>query len=344
MTRCGKWSQSCRVAQPTPGRGTPLLQRVSARLRHYPATLIALPLLVAALDGCGRGDEPAPELPLEDRTPKVLLIGIDGVRPDVLAEVPTPNIDRLATLGTFTARTRTTTPSVSGPGWSSMLTGVWPEKHGVHDNEFGGRRYDEYPGFLTRLESAHPELSTYATGDWMPLFELEGGSTAVGPDVDRRDAIDGYEVGWAEGDSRNVSLAIQQLSGGDPAAMFVYLGNPDEVSHETGAIGTEYREAIGLADTHVGMLVDAMRARPTYGAESWLVIVSTDHGRTADGDHGGDSPEEMTTFILVSGPAAAVGPVTGDTYIVDVAVTALTHMGISIDPAWELDGRPVGLR
>lgn len=77
---------------------------------------IVLAFLSAALTACDRGtDEPPPTIPLEERTPKVLLIGIDGVRPDVLAEVLTPNIDALAMGGSFTARTRTTTPSVSGP-------------------------------------------------------------------------------------------------------------------------------------------------------------------------------------------------------------------------------------
>ncbi len=39
-----------------------------------------------------------------------------------------------------------------------------------------------------------------------------------------------------------------------------------------------------------------------------------------------------------------IGSVDQDTFIVDVAVTALTHLGITPDPAWELDGRAVGLR
>ncbi len=304
---------------------------------------VAVALLIA-FAGCTGGDAPSPELPLEQRVPKVLLIGIDGVRVDVLAEVHTPNIDRLATTGTFTQRTRTTTPSVSGPSWSSMLTGVWPEKHGVLDNGFEGRRYDQYPGFLTRIEQARPELSTFAVVDWTPLMELEGGSTAVGPEVDRREILDGQELGWAEADARVTALAIEEIGRGDADALFVYLGNADETSHQTGSIGTPYREAIATADMQVGMLVDAVRARPTYGSENWLILVSTDHGRTDEGGHGGGTPVEMTTFILVSGPAAAIGTVQGESFIVDVAVTALTHMGIAIDPAWELDGRATGLR
>lgn len=339
MTQSGKWSACDGFAQPGAPHHSAGRRATSTRAAGRTAACV-LAVVVASCSG----EDPPRDVPLEERTPKVLLIGIDGVRVDVLAEVPTPNIDRLATTGTFTQRTRTTTPSVSGPSWSSMLTGVWPDKHGVTDNDFGGRRYDAYPGFLTRLERARPELSTFAVVDWTPLMELEGGSTAVGPEVDRRELLDGYALGWAEADARATALAIQEISSAGPDAMFVYLGNPDETSHQTGSIGAPYRDAIAMADRQVGMLVDAVRARSTYGTENWLILLSTDHGRTDDGGHGGDSPVEMTTFILASGPAAAVGTVEGESFIVDVAVTALTHMGVEIDPTWQLDGRSVGLR
>ena len=57
------------------------------------------------------------------------------------------------------------TPSVSGPAWSSMLTGVWPAKHGVTNNKFTGKRYDEFPDFLTRIEQVRPDLSTAAIAE-----------------------------------------------------------------------------------------------------------------------------------------------------------------------------------
>ncbi len=87
----------------------------------------------------------------------------------------------------------------------------------------------------------------------------------------------------------------------------------------------------------------AVRARPTYAQEDWLILMSTDHGRTADGDHGGDTPEERTIFYLASGPSTVVGTLEGTPAIVDVPVTALAHLGIDIDPAWSLDGKVVGL-
>lgn len=297
-------------------------------------------------------------------TPKVLLFGIDGVRPDVLAEVATPNIDALAAAGWYTDRARTTNPSVSGPSWSSMLTGVWPDKHGVTNNAFTGRDYATYPSFLTRVEAARPELATFAALDWVPLAELDRVSLAeleddpgpVLPDaIDVREVVNGYDLGWAEADGEIAARAARHLAEADPDAMFVYFGNPDETSHRHASIGAEYRDAIALSDSHVGMVVDAMRARPTYADEDWLVLISTDHGRRADGGHGGDSPEEMIIFILASGPAtvdwpdAATSPATAadptatpSSFIVDVAVTALAHLGIEIEPRWGLDGVPLG--
>lgn len=312
--------------------------------RSFGFAQLTILLLALAIAGCGDEEyEPPPPVPLADRTPKVIVIGIDGVRPDVLAEVATPNIDGLIAGGSFTARTRTTTPSVSGPGWSSMLTGVWPDKHGVTNNDFTGRRYDEYPDFLTRIERVRPELSTFAAVDWLPLMEIDGGSPTLSDSIDVRIPLDGYETGWPEGDLEVMARTIEHLSVGDPDALFVYLGNPDETSHQHRSIGPEYREAIAMADGQVGRIMEAIRLRPTFREENWLVLISTDHGRTVEGGHGGDSPEEMTTFILASGPGATRGTPTDDTFIVDVAVTALAHLGIPIDPEWGLDGQVVGL-
>lgn len=276
-------------------------------------------------------------------TPKVLLIGIDGVRPDVLAEVSTPNLDALIEEGAFSDEAQTGRPTVSGPGWSSMLIGVWPDKHGVHSNDFSGNQYDRYPDFLTRIESVRPELRTFVVADWPPLVSEDSGGPLFGDAPDRREAPDGYELGWDVADSISTSMAVSELLAEDPDALFVYLGNPDETSHHHRSIGGEYRDAIAEADRRVGELLAAVRARPSYTTEDWLILVSTDHGRTEAGGHGGDSVEEATIFYIASGPSAARGAIEEAPAIVDVAVTALTHLGIPVNPEWQLDGRSVGL-
>ena len=279
-----------------------------------------------------------------DAAPKVLLIGIDGIRVDVLREVATPNMDALASAGTFSDAARNVRPTVSGPCWSSMLIGVEPEKHGVLNNNFSSNRYGEFPDFLTRIESVRPELNTFAAVDWLPLGGEEGGGPLISDAVDRKLVVDGYDLGWLEADSVSVMAAAHEIRSADPHALFVYLGAPDEISHTIGGIGEEYRDAVAAADRHVGRLVAAIKARATFEEEDWLVLVSTDHGRTEEGGHGGTSPEETTVFYLASGPSVVVGKPSAPPSIMDVPVTAMAHLGIEIDPAWGLDGKPVGLK
>ena len=76
---------------------------------------LTVSLLLAALPACEAG------LPAK----KLLVIGLDGVRVDVLAAAHTPHLDSLNAEGTISHSAQTRPPTVSGPGWSSMLTGVW---------------------------------------------------------------------------------------------------------------------------------------------------------------------------------------------------------------------------
>src|SRR4051812_12934347 len=86
---------------------------------------------------------------------RFLLIGIDGCRTDALLAAQAPNLHRLRDEGAFSAKNdilgerRTAAETVSGPGWTSILTGVWADKHGVVDNGF--RQRSRYGTFFARL-------------------------------------------------------------------------------------------------------------------------------------------------------------------------------------------------
>ncbi len=277
------------------------------------------------------------------RAKKVLLIGLDGVRVDVMAEANTPHLDSLIANGSFTARAQTRPPTVSGPGWSSMLTGVWSDKHLVTGNNFDGNDYATYPDFLTRLEQVNPEFSTFAVVDWPPLGAASSGGPLISNAIDSKLNIDGDELGYTEADARSLAMAIEYLANQDPDAAFVYLGDIDIAGHDHGSLAPEYTASIETADDQVGQLLRALETRPTYSEEDWLILVSTDHGRRDDGGHGGTSTLEQTIFYLVSGPSARAGVIEEQANIVDIAVTALTHLGVDIDPEWRLDGKAVGL-
>jgi predicted AlkP superfamily pyrophosphatase or phosphodiesterase len=268
------------------------------------------------------------------------VIGIDGVRVDVLARAETPTLDSLAAAGFFSAEAKTRVRTVSGPGWSSMLTGVRTEKHGVDSNDFHGNRYAEWPDFLTRIELVQPELGTFAVVDWPPLGTTDSGGPLLSDAIDVKLNFDGEADGYGPADAASVEAAVEHLRTADVHAAFVYLGDPDVVSHETDSFSEEYRASIERADAQTAELLDAVRSRPGYAEEDWLILVSTDHGRNDAGGHGGQSPSETTIFFLASGPAVSPGRTDCPPEIVDVAATALAHLEIAVQ---DLDGRPRGL-
>ncbi len=277
-----------------------------------------------------------------DPTEKVLVIGIDGIRVDILAETNTPNIDQLIAEGFFSDEAHTNVRTMSGPGWSSMLIGARTEKHLVDTNNFTGNDYATYPEFLTRLEQVDSSFNTLAVVDWAPLATTASGGPLFSDAIDQLLFFDGGQEGYHRGDSLSVAAAVNRLESEDVDAAFVYIGDADEVSHATGTYAPEYRSAIEEADVLVGRLVAAIRSRPTYADEDWLILVSTDHGRDEEGGHGGDSDSERTIFFLAHGPSVVREPIETPPNI--VAVTALVHLGVEIDPAWNLDGRSVALR
>ncbi|MFO7587329.1 MAG: alkaline phosphatase family protein [Gemmatimonadota bacterium] len=300
----------------------------------------AIALLAAALLSVAAGPARTQEI-LPAAAPRVLVVGIDGVRVDVLRRARTPVLDSLAAAGFFSDLAQTPVRTVSGPGWSSMLTGVRTEKHGVDSNDFSSNLYADWPDFLTRVERARPELGTFAVLDWPPLGEAVDGGPLVSDAVDVKVNVDGESLGYGPADSASVAAAVEHLRTADVHAAFVYLGDPDVVAHETDSHSLAYRASIERADTQLGLLLDALRARPGYVDEGWLVLVSTDHGRNDAGGHGGDSPSETTILFLAAGPAVAPGRPACPPEITDVAATALAHLGIETEG---LDGRPRGLR
>ena len=307
----------------------------SSRFSALAATVAVLTSILVPLPGFAQE---------EALRKKVLLIGLDGVRVDILARVDTPVIDSLAAAGFFSDEAKTRVRTVSGPGWSSMTIGARTDKHLVDGNNFEGNDYESYPDFLTRIERERPDLNTFAVLDWPPLGTTDSGGPLFGEEIDVKVNFDGEADGYRYADSLSVEVAVEHLRDTDVDAAFVYLGDIDVVAHATNSRSPEYRAAIEWADTRVGLLLQAVRARPTYDQEDWLILMSTDHGRDDAGGHGGTSPSETTIFFLASGPSVEPGTTDCPPEIVDVAVTALAHMGLGPDPAWNLDGQVRGLK
>jgi predicted AlkP superfamily pyrophosphatase or phosphodiesterase len=283
-------------------------------------------------------------------TKRVLLFGIDGCRVDALKDADPPHLRELIEHGAFSENTNilgTRTDkadTVSGPGWSNILTGVWADKHGVTDNAFKVKHYDAYPHFFVHVKEAFPGAHTNSYCVWPSIHD----NIVAGADESICFATDPKtEPDCAAADTRCAAKAVEVLKNGDPDVMFVYFENVDATGHQKGFHRSvpEYVQAIHKADEHVGEVLAALRSRPNFKDENWLILVGTDHGGRGTGHGGGrESTEVNTVWLVVSGDAAKPGKIEGRTNQVDLVPTALTHLGVPIDPKWKLDGQPVGLK
>ncbi|MBZ9596039.1 alkaline phosphatase family protein [Streptomyces erythrochromogenes] len=275
-------------------------------------------------------------------TDKVLVIGVDGAVLDRVKAADAPHLNGLMAQGLTARSTLYAGPMAatsSGPGWSTVATGVWPDKHGVRDNSFIGNNYTAHPDFLTRIENAKPALNTYAAADWEPITSTDQNGPIFSAKVDKRLSLKGDRDGYRNEDPKVAAAAATELRTQNPDAAFVYLGEIDAAGHSYGAASQQYLDAVARVDALVGQLLTAVQNRPTYGQENWKILVTTDHGHTSTGGHGGSSIAERGTFVIAKGAGIPAGSVRDDVKLADVAATALAQVGVA---APGLDGVALG--
>jgi predicted AlkP superfamily pyrophosphatase or phosphodiesterase len=239
----------------------------------------------------------------------VLVIGIDGVRFDLLGRDSTPFIWGLRQAG-FLAPVMIdeATPTWSGPCWATIATGTGVAEHAITGNDLTGHRLADHPDFVTLATRAGlPTL--LAVSGWPPLALPEDGGPLFA-EATRREFVPVQEhtsiVAWDRADEATTELAVTILAGDAPRLSFVYLGAVDVTGHITGA-GAVYRAAALAADQRAERLHAAVRARPAYRAENWTTVVVTDHGHLDRGGHGGREPEVTTAWAAATGPGIQPG-------------------------------------
>ena len=262
---------------------------------------------------------------------KVLIIGIDGCRPDAMQKALTPNLDKLMENGAYTFSAQTDPISSSGICWTAMLTGVWHEKHKVISNEYKNPNIGEYPHFFHRVKEQKPGSKTFSVVNWGPLHKiLQEGDADI--------------ANYLLTDKKVTKRAVDLLQNDNPDVMFVQLDEVDGAGHKYDYVpqSKKYLQAIQKADTLVGKMIKAIENREDYRKENWLVLVSTDHGGSNKG-HGKDIPEHTTIFYIASGKDVQKGELKERVNVIDIAVTAMHHLEIEIKESWNLDGKVVGI-
>jgi predicted AlkP superfamily pyrophosphatase or phosphodiesterase len=224
----------------------------------------------------------------------------------------------------------------SAPGWTTVATGVWPEKHGVLNNDvFEAWDGKIYPDVVTRARTARPQLraATFLSWEGLDRYATFGVATPL------CHRLDGDRDGYEMCDAAVAATAAQCLRDEGLDLAVVYLGSTDEAAHRHGPLGPDFQKALLAQDRQLGVLLDAIAERPDRAHEQWTVIVTTDHGHLDAGGHGGVTDVERTVFVVVTDlDRPGSGTALSAPRLVDVAPTVLARLAIPVNPAWGLDG------
>jgi predicted AlkP superfamily pyrophosphatase or phosphodiesterase len=268
---------------------------------------------------------PAPSL-----TRNVVLVSIDGLRPDAIEKFGAPTLQRLIKEGSYSLSARTIMPSTTLPSHTSMLSGERPDHHGVVWNNVTSAKLDvvEFPTlFSVAREHGYETAAFFSKAKFSPL-QRPG-------TLDYSQAPGGWFGKWTS--ARTVRDVQAHLEAHTPNVLFVHLSDPDSAGHGYGWMSEAYGRAVRDADTALGHLLAS--ADKAYGKGNYSVIVTADHGGHEYG-HGTADPRDVTIPWIAWGRGVHPGEmVDEDIETIDTAPTVLWLLGVTHPTDW--DGSPV---
>ncbi len=300
--------------------------------RRTAASLALAGALAAA--GCLPPSVPAVRADATPGEPHVVVVSIDGLRPDAIARYDAPTLQRLVREGAATLDARTIVPAKTLPSHTSMLTGVGPEVHGVTWNSDRTDEHDESDAparlpvptifqladaaglrtaaFFSKAKFNHlttPESPDYAQ---VPSFTL----------VPRGAVRTSEDAAWYIGRAR-------------PHLTFVHIAEPDYAGHTIGWMTPAYGANVEIADRALAHIVEA--ADETFGPDGYTLIVTADHGGHGrnHGVSGGDPRDVAIPWIAYGrGVRPGVRLDTLDVHTTATASTALWLLDVPIPASW----------
>jgi hypothetical protein len=255
----------------------------------------------------------------------VLVLALDGIRGDCIQS------HHKEVLGRFSRDVcewdaRTSRITVSDPAWTSAITGVWPCDHGVEE-DFNKWNRDSFPSMFQLLHQRN--LGSILWTQWLP-FAQKG---LLSDPVEKR-CFPGDEP-----IAEDVCAYLNATPSNELAScLFVHLDDVDHAGHEFDFLPSSREYAAAIDDTceRVERIRQALLSR-NLDQESWLVIVTTDHGGGCawPRDHGDDAPDVRRIFLLAQ---QFTGQSENEAYIPKHAVSQLTdvfHMTMDYVLQWE---------
>jgi predicted AlkP superfamily pyrophosphatase or phosphodiesterase len=263
-------------------------------------------------------------------TRHVVLVSIDGLRPDAIQAFGATTLQRLMHEGSYTLAASTITPSKTLPSHTSMLTGQPPDRHHVLWNNVVTAKSEliETPTVFSVARSRG--YSTAAFFGKSKFHPLQRPGT-----LDYSQAPGGWFGRWSS--ARTVTDVEVHLQAARPNVMFVHLSDPDAAGHDFGWMSVQYGRAVKATDAAVANLLAA--SERAYGVGNFSVIVTADHGGHYR-NHGSADPQDVTIPWIAWGRGVEQGRLPdASVRTMDTAATVLWLLGIPEPVEWA--GAPV---
>lgn len=275
--------------------------------------------------------EAAPERPIP-AIEHVVILSVDGLRPDCLLLANTPTFRALIHESAYTFWAKTTAVSVTLPSHVSMLTGVKPDRHGITWNYRLPFSEPVFPKVPTIMELA-------TTGGYVTALVAGKAKFAV---LNKPGAITHASVPTEQvTDAVAVAEAISLIERYQPGLIMIHFPELDAVGHAKGWGSHEQLLQLENTDRQLARVLAALE-RTGLRAKT-LMIVTADHGG-AGLSHGAEDARSRHIPWIVNGPGVKkffdlTGVAKLEVNTEDTFATAAYVLGLPL-PAG-IDGKPV---
>lgn len=248
---------------------------------------------------------------------KVILISIDGMRPDGFEQCGNEYIEELKKISSYTLNARTVFPSVTLPCHMSMFHSVTPERHGITTNTYVPQ-VRPINGLFEELKIARRTSAMFY--GWEPLRDVSSPKSLRKADYIELDS-------FKDTDKMLTESALDYICDAKPDFVFLYMVGTDGKGHDHGWMSKEYLDCINRAINNVKRVIEETNGEYT-------VIITADHGGH-DRGHGSMMDEDMTIPMFFYGPQFEAGKELEGVNIIDISPTIAEIMEIQKAPEWE---------
>jgi predicted AlkP superfamily pyrophosphatase or phosphodiesterase len=254
-------------------------------IRPSVCAVLAL-FLAGAVSGCAPRNAPRPGPLAAAHRPPLIVISLDGFRWDYLDRGLTPILTRLASEGVRARGLVPSFPSKTFPNHYSLVTGLYPEHHGIVDNVI----HDSVLGAWFRI----PDTAAVRDARWWggePVWvtaERQGVPSAAMFWPGSEAAIGGVRPShWRPYDARVADGArvlqvmdwLELPPDARPGVVLLYFSDTDDAGHRYGPASPQTDSAIAKVDGEIGHLLELLDARGLGGRVDLVVL--SDHGMAA---------------------------------------------------------------